>query len=169
MPVENFEDNAPAGLSAALQKDRARKGRLEDQPYATKEFIYWMNADGMICFGQRTSSNAVTQFIRRTGESIMHPDLRDAGWCLVDEACDTPEEIAAIRKHMDAHTSMKQRGRKARVVFSPPLEDMPSEALRRQIASGFLGQGARKADAEKILAARKAKSKKPVKGKAGEA
>jgi len=161
MPAEDFNPQDFPGVAAAMGADKMRRGRDAPRPYATKSFVYWVDDKGAIYWGLRHSDNAVVQYSRRTGASSMHPDLEAEGYMLISDACADANELRRMHKHMAAHQAAQDRGRKDRLRFSPPLEDLPTLCLERQIASGHLGGegSARLAEARKIL-----ESRQPAKG-----
>lgn len=151
-PVESTEH--PPALQASLDLDARRKRRLPDQPYANEFYTYYVNDRGVISWSERTSDGGVVQFIRRTGVSMVNPELARQGWALVSDICESDEELATIRRHIDHHAAVIRRGRKDRLIFRVPLSDMPSECLRRQIATKYLRGRATKANADEKEAIR---------------
>ena len=139
MPIEHFNDS-PGSEHASFRplrdqlnrQDRRRKGYPE-VPYGNRFFVYWVDDRGCIFFSKRDQDHAVVQFVRRTGESVMHPELEARGYMLVHKACKSQKELDAIRAHILDHEARVFRGRKDRLVFSPPLKDLPTVCLERMV------------------------------------
>lgn len=151
MPVENYEDVSAGSLHGlgdlqgasaldprillALQGDAKRRG-TGFHPYANDEYVYYVNDRGVINWSQRGASKGTIQYVKQSGIHMVHPDLRRSGFCMVDEICEggtEGEEFKRLRPHIDQHQVRISRGRKDRLRFRVPLEDLPIECLRRMI------------------------------------